>query len=306
VGLFEEMAKFVRLSKYENSMYSVLIGSYMDESFDARPKGVYAVGGILGRGAAIFELERRWEKLRKRPDIDIEYFKASECERGKGQFAKFCAIPEKPTPKEKKKLDSMSHEFLDLIADVAPFDDRKYLCIHAVGVIQKDFYEVIKDPKAKAILGPSPFRLAYDFALIQCAWTMKQLGKEFGVSFVCDADQEHASVVGPDFIKLQESNPKAAEYMLTFSTLDEKKCEPLQAADAAVYEVRRALNISLKQWTGPLRKQFSALSDARVMFLISHATKEQLLQIVSTHKPGEPFRLDALMEMKPPDENIRF
>jgi hypothetical protein len=33
----------------------------------------------------------------------------------------------------------------------------------------------------------------------------------------------------------------------------EKKCAPLQAADAGVFEVRRALNLALKKWDGQLR-----------------------------------------------------
>jgi len=44
-----------------------VIGSFMDESFDMGRSGVFAVGGLLGRGVAFFELERRWEKLRNRP-----------------------------------------------------------------------------------------------------------------------------------------------------------------------------------------------------------------------------------------------
>lgn len=41
----------------------MMIRSYMDESLDMRQFGVFAVGGILGRDLAIFELERRWEHL---------------------------------------------------------------------------------------------------------------------------------------------------------------------------------------------------------------------------------------------------
>ncbi len=100
--------------------------------------------------------------LRKRPDIDIAYFKASECEHGRGEFAKFVADPKKITLQERHKLDSISHEFLELIVAPVAFDDRRYLCVHGVGVVQKDFYGVIKDPKAKAILGGSPYRSAYN------------------------------------------------------------------------------------------------------------------------------------------------
>jgi hypothetical protein len=284
----------------------MMICSYMDESFDKGHEGVYAVGGILARGVAIFELERKWEKLRRRSDIDIEFFKASECERGFGQFSKVCATPKSPTTAEKAKLESISKEFLGLIADVAPYDGQRYICIQGVGVVQAEFYDVIADPHAKAVLGPSPFRLAHDFALVQCAWAMKQLGPVYSVSFVCDEDQEHRNVVEVAYAELKAANPIAAVYMNTFSTADEKKCEPLQAADAAVYEVRRALNGSLKHWYDPLRGQFSVLADARAMFLITHTTRAQLEHIVATHSPGEPFKLDALMEAQLPEENIQL
>jgi hypothetical protein len=91
----------------ETKRVGMMICSYMDESFDKAPTGVYAVGGILARGVAIFELERKWRKLRKRSDIDIAFFKASECERGFGQFSKFCATPKSPTSTEKAKLPSV-------------------------------------------------------------------------------------------------------------------------------------------------------------------------------------------------------
>jgi hypothetical protein len=292
----------------------------MDESFDMRSKGVFVVGGVLGRGVPLFELDRRWEKLLKRSDIDIEYFKASECQNGWGQFAKFVADDKNITSSERAKLDSISHEFLDLIVHPVAFDDKSYVCVQGVGVVQEDFYEVIQDANARAVLGDSPYRLAYDFAMIQCAWAMQELersvkinkhkkmdlspSREY-VSFVCDEDTQYSPLAGEAYRNLKGTNPRASEYMATFSMAKDTHCARLQAADAAAFEVRRALNVQLKQWPGQIRKQFNTLADASVMFLITHSNKEQLLHIVQTHKPGEPFRLDALMdrELK---ENIKF
>jgi hypothetical protein len=254
----------------------VIIGSYMDESFDYKQTGTFVVGGILGCGVPIFELGRRWETLLKRPDIDIAYFKASECHNGLGQFAKFVCDRRNITPAERSKLDSISHEFLSLITNPAAFDEKHYLCVHGVGVLQTDFYEVIKDAKARAILGGSPYRLAYDFAMIQCAWAMKELGDRgtgYGVAFVCDEHEEHSSLAEEAFKNLKMTNPNAAQYMTTFSSADEKKFMPLQAADAAVFEVRRALNLALKLWPGQIRNQFHVLSDASAMFLITDSRK---------------------------------
>src|ERR1700751_666995 len=112
----------------------MIIGSYLDESFDYKQTGTFVVGGILGRGVPIFELERRWEKLLKRSDISIGYFKASECHNGLGEFAKFVSNPKSIPPAERSKLDSISHEFLSLIANPVLFDEKHYLCVHGVGV----------------------------------------------------------------------------------------------------------------------------------------------------------------------------
>jgi hypothetical protein len=319
-GFFEKLWQSIRL-KCHRENYCALIASYMDESFDMGGKGVFAVGGMLGRGVPLFELERRWEQLLKRPDIDIEYFKASECERGKGQFAKFVRDPKNITPSERDKLDLISHGFLELIVHPVTFDPRSYLPIQGLGVVQEDFYEVIgSSDRARAVLGESPYRLAYDLAMIQCAWSMKELEKAIKedkqrkmdssssreyVSFVCDEDEEHSADASEAYRDLKGKNPKAAEYMATFSSASDKQCAPLQAADAAVFEVRRALNVSLKQWPGILRKQFNLLADSHVMFLISHVSRVNLLHIVETHQPGEPFHLDAFMDAEF-NENIKF
>jgi hypothetical protein len=42
------------------------------------------------------------------------------------------------------------------------------------------------------------------------------------------------------------------------------------------------------------------------MFLITHRARVQLEYIVATHFPGDPFRLDALMEAPPSEENIKL
>jgi hypothetical protein len=273
----------------------------MDESFDKQPSGLFAVGGILGRGVPLFELERGWDKLLKHPEIDIQYFKASDCQSGTGEFAKFVVDPANITPSERSRLDSISHKFLRLIGHPVPFDPRSFLCVQGTAIVQADFYDIIKDPNARAILGKSPYRLAYDLAMIQCAWVMKELGDgEPGhcVSFDCDKDEEHSPVAEQAYKNLKETNPTAGEYMGSFSSVDEKKCLPVQAADAAVFEVRRVLNLALKNWPGTLRKQFDLLADDRAVFLVTHTSREQLEWIVANHKPGDPFKLDELMNLQ--------
>ncbi|MBZ5504707.1 MAG: hypothetical protein LAO78_04380 [Acidobacteriia bacterium] len=286
-----------------------MIGSYMDESFDIPPNhGIFAVGGIMARGVPIFELERRWEKLLKRPDIDIEYFKASQCQAGTKQFKKFVSDPKNITPSERTRLDSISLEFLDTIAHM-PLEPNSFLVATGIGVVQEDFYEVIKDDYARSVLGNSPYFLAYHLAMIQCAWSMKTMhddDKRFddSVSFICDLCEEHSDASYEAYRLLKEKNPKAAAYMGVYGAEDEKQCFPLQAADAVIYEIRRAFHVALGQRKEQLRKQFNIL-DNKALFAMQHCSKKNLLHIVATHKPGEPFKLDEIMDDKF-NEDIRF
>ena len=126
----------------------------MDESFDNQPSGIFAVGGILGRGVPVFELERGWEKLLRQHRL--RYFKASECQHGTGEFARFVAKHKNKTKQERLRLDSISHEFFGLIGHPVPFDHRNYLCVQGTGIVQSDFYDVIKDQKAKPFLVKVP------------------------------------------------------------------------------------------------------------------------------------------------------
>src|ERR1700675_3537479 len=128
------------------------MGAYLDESADPKPRGFFAVGGIVGRGIATFELDRAWDSVLHRPDIEIEYFKASDCELGTGQFRKFVKEERNPTPEEYKKLQAISHEFISLFSD-----ERARVVAYGIGVIQSDFYDVIQDSYARSILGDDPF-----------------------------------------------------------------------------------------------------------------------------------------------------
>lgn len=106
---FQETAKPLLRSGFADGFYAMMFGCYLDESFDMKRSGFFAVGGFVGRGVAVFELDRNWEALLKRHRL--EYFKASECESGKGQFAQYVADPKNITRDERARLECISHEF---------------------------------------------------------------------------------------------------------------------------------------------------------------------------------------------------
>jgi Protein of unknown function (DUF3800) len=298
-GYFEQLAKILHPTRFGEQFYAMMYGCYLDESFDMKKSGFYAVGGFIAKGVPTFELERNWEKCLKRHGLD--YYKASQCESGTGQFAKFVSNPKKITDAERKTLDSISHEFCRIIGFPVEYDERNFLALFGAGVVQNDFYDVIKEPTARAVLGDSPYRLAYDLGMVQAAWAMKELSDgtpKHCVSFVCDEDEEHVDTAPCAYRALKKANPVAAQYMCTFSTADEKLCAPLQAADAVVYEIRKVLKYSKRDYETKLREQFGMFADARVMFYVGHTERVQLEWIVANHKPAEPFKIDELMKME--------
>ncbi len=281
-------------------MFLLVRNAYLDESADPKPvtgmhRGFFAVGGILGNSVATFELERNWDKALAKHGLD--YFKASQCENGWGQFNKFVKDSKNIMPDERKLLDSISLEFLNLIVHPVDFDSGYYLACWGVGVKQDDFYEVIKDDHNRAVLGKDPYRLAYDFAFIEGAWLMKELGEGWSAHYVCDEHEIYSPLAPEVYRNLKNTNPNAAQRMLSFSSIDEKLCAPVQAADAVIYEIRRALNFQHKVpglTDKSIRPQFAMLANAHMMAYIAHTEREQLEWIAAKHKPGEPFQLDEI------------
>jgi hypothetical protein len=289
--------------------YSYAFTTYLDESFDMKFAGLFAVGGLIGQGPALFELDRKWEKLCKH--YGIGYFKASECERGKGEFEKYVKTAGNPAPEEKKVLSAISEKFIELIL-------AEQVVGHGITVNQSDFYDVIKDPVAKAILTDSPYRLAYDLAMIQCAWMMKALQKDlsetspFGtrvkrphVSFVCDEHEKHSPLANVAYLELKRSNPEAEQYMASYSYADEKLFPVLQAADAIVYTVRRSSKAAKGLWAGDYPPEFKLLAQGHRMGLIQQAEKTNFENIIKLQKPGQPYDLSDIMEQVF-NEDIKF
>lgn len=299
-GRFKQLVEAVHLNKLKERMFLLVRNAYLDESADPKPvtgiyRGFFAVGGIIGNSIATFELERNWEKVLVKYGLD--YFKASECENGWKQFAKFVKDSKNISPDERKVLDSISMEFIETIVRPVAMDSKSYLACWGIGVKQDDFHEVIKDNHSKSVLGKDPYRLAYDFAFIEGAWLMKELGEGWSAHFVCDEHEIYSPLAPEAYRNLKNTNPNAAQRMLSFSSIDEKCCAPVQAADAVIYEIRRALNFQHKVpglTDKAIRPQFELLDKAHMMAYIAHTEKNQLEWIAANHKPGQPFQLDEI------------
>jgi hypothetical protein len=183
-------------------------------------------------------------------------------------------------------------------------DDWEHLVIYGIGVIQDDFYEVIQEPAARAVLGDSPYWFAYQSAMIEAAFAMKSINTGDHVAFVCDEDEKHSPIAHDVYREVRKKNPNAAKYMGSFSSASDHFCEPLQAADAALYEVRRVLHATLGKWKESLKRntnirwQFRKLADRKMVWLIQYADRKYLEAVVKENTPGEPLNLDHFLEQE--------
>lgn len=273
-----------------------MIGLYLDEcvdpSFEGEFQGVFVTGGLLARGETIFELTRLWGQLLKRPDIDIAFFKASQFNRPTTkEFKKFAVNSKTITTAERDRLDSIWNEFLNLIVELQ-------VAAYGFGVVQNDFYEVIKDHDAKAILGPSPFWFSCQAAIILSALEMKTGKTGQTVAVVYDKDQEHSADAQAVYCGVKKKNPESAQYLGSFTHADDIGCPPLQAADAIVYEIRQYLRRHLGMNKQPTRWQFQKLADSKRILLIKYADKKLLNEVVEVNKPDQPLNLDSLCNME--------
>jgi hypothetical protein len=115
------------------------------------------------------------------------------------------------------------------------------------------------------------------------------------ISFVRDDHQKYAPLADARYLNLKIKSANAAEYMGSHTIADDKKVFVLQAADAVAYEIRRVLHTVHKQWSDPIRSQFKIFENTVKMAIIQTAKKENLLNTVRLHKPGEAFNLDEIM-----------
>ena len=310
-SIFKSVAQGLWLNSYRERIFAAMAyvySSYFDESVD-RVDGLFAVGGVIAKLPALFELDRKWSNLCDKHGI--AYFKAHHCEFGKGEFAKFVGKPGSPTETEKLVLREIHASFIRLIVAEEVFG-------HGITVNRKDFSEITKDNStAQAVLTATPYRLAYDLAMVQCAWMMKRVKEKceedspFGrvehpcVSFVCDQDKEHSPLADMAYRNLKKGTPEAAQYMASFTSLDDKTTPVLQAADAMAYLIRCSARVGLGIAEGHLSEEFDLVTKEHRLGIVQHVDKATLGNILIIQKPGEPYDLTDIMQ-KVFHEDIRY
>ncbi|MFI5087424.1 MAG: DUF3800 domain-containing protein [Terriglobales bacterium] len=252
-----------------------MIGCYLDESSDNSRKGIFAVGGFLGYGNDWWNVDVKWRKLREQPDIDIEYFKASECAHGHGQFEKFRKHPAYLAPQERAQLNSIYGKFVDICrrGDIIGF---------GFGVVLHDFYEVLSSPENCGYFPEDPYWFTYDFAMVHAATEVRKR-RGPAIAFVCDEHEKYSKIAPDVYDALKANNPLAARNMGTFTKGNDKDLQPLQCADLMAYEARKYCHF----WIGSSAKRtdaFANLANGHSVWSMKCADKKALLQIIADKK----------------------
>lgn len=184
-----------------------MYAAYLDESFDSRNDGFYAVASIVGDSWDVIKGEKLWSALLAKHSIST--FKASKIRR-----------PE------------ILLEFATAIRDAGLF---------GCGMIASQ--QTVRKHLNGSILArqyrESPHMLLYHQTFVNIAMDFREHGSTESISFVCDENARYRDIMQRSYAELQELNPTSAQHMGSCSMANDTSCIPLQMADLLASELRR-------------------------------------------------------------------
>src|SRR5262249_55709621 len=160
------------------------LACYLDESADGEREEVFAVAGFLGYTPVWFELERQWQaRLTK---DGLQYFRAVDCENVRGPFARFRANEQKLRPEERIRAEQVRTDLIEIVKRIG-------MVGIGVGMLMRDFNEVIRNETARKIFSTDPYHLTYRLALTQVADVIRSDFPKNVVAFTCDEHEQHSA-----------------------------------------------------------------------------------------------------------------
>ncbi|MGO8792847.1 MAG: DUF3800 domain-containing protein [Terriglobia bacterium] len=218
--------------------------AYFDESDDN--DRAYAVAGFLGHQHDCVHLHWEWEE-RLLKKYELKYFKASELECGKGQFAKFRdnADPKKLDAKfserEKELFRQIKTESINIILE--------FTLIQGFGAVLMlpDYHRLRSEYEAIGKTLPDPYFLCAQLVMMEAGFIMNAINdrpdpSQHGlVRPVFDSHEQYSGRAKQMFDFFMEKNPLSSQCLLPPQYEDEKRYLMLQAADNFAYEARRLL-----------------------------------------------------------------
>ena len=219
------------------------MAGYYDESDDFE-RG-YAVAGFVGHQHDCVHLDLAWrDKILDK--YGLEYFKASELNAGKGQFAKFRDNPtgELDAPfsaGEKKRLDEIKIASIDVIVNA-----DLLIGIGAVLVLP-DYRRLAEEYKGMGKTLLAPYFFCAQTMMMESGFIVQKINgtlrpSQYGLLRpVFDSHEQYSGRAKQMFDDFARKNPITSEFLLPPHYESDKDYLVLQAADNLAYECRRLL-----------------------------------------------------------------
>jgi hypothetical protein len=270
-----------------------VIACYLDESSDAQGKEVLTVAGFMQHGVNWFHLELLWNRILKRSEIDIPYFRATDCLNVSGVFAKFRSNPRVASPEERERCTSIRKELLWVIKEC-------FLVGSGITIVLPDYYYVYtNNPDAKKCFNKDPFFTALHQEMVVTASGVRELYKDEKIAFVYDERKDISKKIDAAYFELKEKNPIWAKYFGSLSHMDDKTTPALQAADLLGSETRMHAQQFLSGSIGDGNDAFLTLKENLNFWYSGILNRQSMEAMIKENAPFDSERGRAIASIFP-------
>jgi hypothetical protein len=260
---------------------------YFDESTDEDTHGqCYVVAGFMANNHSTAILELRWSTLLTK--YNLQYFKASELNAGKGQFQQYRDDPDqlkfKPfSQREKDKFAEIKKAFTDAIMGV------RGLSGIGAALILPDYERLRQEyPIARTAL-PCPYFLCANCVLMATGLEICRANKkrsredEITIRPAFDSHEEYGGRMKHGFDFFCQKNPISSQFIRPPHYEDDTRYLTLQAADDLAFEIRKLAT------TGNMRIPLDRLDKSDALLKVYKLDYESLKVIADNQ--GHDFDL---------------
>jgi len=224
--------QYVAFGRRDRQGVFVLIACYLDESSDSQGRDILTVAGFMQHNSNWLIMEYEWDKILQRPEIDIPFFRATDCLNVSGVFAKYRADPTQATDEERQRCAAVRTALMASMKGCS-------LVGSSVSIALSDYYDVYKnEPNAKRHFSKDPLYTGLQYEMQTVVEGVSRYYPNEKVAFVYDERRDISKHIEAVYSEMKANNPTWAKYMGSLSHMDDKDTPPLQAADLLGSEVR--------------------------------------------------------------------
>lgn len=241
--------------------------SYFDESWDQFQKKVLVFGGMVGRYEQWARIEWPWRSLLEK--YGIRYYRASDAEFARGEFAKepFRTGNQPSTPKQYRLLQSVREEFFEVIT-------RGTVTGFAIQIPVEVFWQVADTPEKKEAFGGTPYYICAHTSLLRLLKEIKyEVPSKELIKFVCDRQHDFEKEMKKVHAHMQTKECEFHSQVGSISFEDKTGFIPLQVADTFVYETRKDVERKMADPNASERPEFARMKAQGKIAAISECGK---------------------------------